>query len=106
MKTLPLYLLIIAILACSLTLKANDENVYSSKGYPYKQLLARAITVKIIFTEDEQQVRCKVEVNLADERITTEQRNVTKTDFEQQPLASCLLRDKAKTLLAKTFNYL
>ena len=88
------------------SVKASEDKLYTQKKHPYDLLLARTDTVKIIYTEDKEQVNCKVEVNWKNEQITSEQVSVNKVAFNKEPLASCLSREKAKNILAKTFDYL
>ncbi len=100
-------ILLLSILSASLvmTIQANDEiQLYSEAGYPYKNLINKAKAVKIFFTEKEDIVVCRVEVSRDSKNKTTEKVEVTKKQFEQAPLVSCLPRTEAKKLL--TFAYL
>lgn len=88
-----------------MTIQANDEiQLYSEAGYPYKNLINKAKTVKILFTEKEDSIVCRVEVSGDSKNKTTEKVVVSKKQFEQAPLVSCLPRTEAKKLLR--FDYL
>lgn len=97
--------LLISLLTLSATsVFAGHERVFTEQGYPYKQLVKRSDTVKLIYSQDGQQVTCKVAIEhkgLA--RITTEQ-TISAAKFADKPLANCLKRDTAKSLLAMTFR--
>ncbi|XPF92939.1 hypothetical protein ACM9HF_12990 [Colwellia sp. RE-S-Sl-9] len=99
--------LILSVLSTSLVIgiQANDEiQLYSEAGYPYKNLINKAKAVKILFTEQENSIVCRVEVSGDSKNKTTEKVVVSKKQFDQAPLVSCLPRTEAKKLL--TFDYL
>lgn len=83
---------------------ANTTTLFSEKGYPYKDLIQRTESVKIIYTEDNQEVTCKVAVTSHDHNWQSNTKTVNHKAFEQAPLASCLTREEAKNLLAQTYN--
>lgn len=79
------------------------EERYSSASYPYDLLIRTADTIKIIYTTKGPEVECSVvlEDGKLHERSAT--LVVSKQQFEQEPLANCLVRDEAKKWLALTF---
>jgi hypothetical protein len=96
--------LFLMILALNSTVQASQEKRYSAKKYPYDLLLTRTDSVKIIYNLEKKEISCKVEVNWKDKQITSMQARVTEMEFSKEPLASCLPREKAKNILAKTFE--
>jgi hypothetical protein len=98
---------LIAIIITILTIssaQANEEKLYTKKKYPYNLLLKKTDSVKIIYTESKNKINCKVEINWKGESITSKESRISKVKFVEEPLASCLARDKAKSILAKTFE--
>lgn len=101
------YLVTLAITSIFIvmTIQANDEiQLYSEADYPYKNLINKAKAVKILFTEREESVICRVSVSGDTQNKTTEKVIISKKQFEQAPLVNCLPRAEAKKLL--TFAYL
>lgn len=88
----------------AMTIQANDEiKVYSEASYPYKNLIHKASSVKILFTDSKDGVICRVNVLLAKEEKLTEKVLVSKKQFAKAPLASCLPRSKAKKILSLAY---
>ena len=85
---------------------AEELKLYSHEGYPYKRLIARSDSVKIIYSENasDHTITCRVEIDRKQEITATTALQVSKEDFSQKPLASCLTRDEAKRLLSKSFS--
>lgn len=80
------------------------EKAYSSKGYPYKNLIHRSKTIKIFYRQEQANIHCRVEVALNDSTVTASTvREIDQQAFADTPLSSCLPRDQAKRLLAQTF---
>lgn len=79
----------------------NSNILYSSKGYPYQNLLNKTQTglIKIIYSESQDNVECSVELELDDLQLKSQSRTTTKDKFTQAPLASCLQRKQAKAWL-------
>jgi len=84
----------------------NESELFSQEGFPYKLLIARADSIKILFIEKAGSIECRTRVIDHQKEQTTEVVLVSKKQFNEKPLASCLSRDKAKELLADTFKYL
>jgi len=96
------YLIPIAIVGIfvAMTIQANEDiKLYSEAGYPYENLIHEAKSIKILFTESEDNVTCRVNVSLSTQEKITEKIKVSKKQFDQAPLASCLTRTKAKKIL-------
>ncbi|WJG07989.1 hypothetical protein [Aliiglaciecola sp. LCG003] len=111
MKAIILNILVaILIGALAVTLSASASNkklpgkLFTGKGYPYNLLLSRGGSVKIIYTEEQQGINCRVIANIQGQSVSSDQNVVQKSDFERSPLASCLPREVAKHWLAKTFD--
>lgn len=104
MKKLTLILMFISLNAIISNASAQSEKIYSEKGYPYKEVINRTNEVKIIYTENSQQVACKVLISLQNGTYQSTEKEVSKKAFDSAPLASCLARSEAKTVLAKTFS--
>lgn len=104
MKKFTFILLFISLNALISNANAQLEQVYSEKGYPYKDVISRTNEVKIIYTEKSQVVACKVLISLEDGIYESTQKDVSKKAFDNAPLASCLARSEAKSVLAKTFS--
>lgn len=100
------YLITIIILTLLLTssAQASQDKIYTAKKYPYNLLLSRTDSVKIIYSDTKDQIKCKVAINWKNGMITSKQAVVSKVAFNKEPLASCLPREKAKHILAKTFE--
>jgi len=86
------------------SVQASQEKLYTEKKYPYNLLLTRSDSVKIIYTNNKEYINCKVEVNWKNEMVTSLKTRVSKLKFNKEPLASCLPREQAKIILAKTFE--
>ncbi|GAA6186474.1 MULTISPECIES: hypothetical protein [Alteromonadaceae] len=101
-------LILITLVLLSLNLNAKNseqlETKYSNQGYPYKMLIDRSDSIKILFTEKSESVRCAVRFNQGDIEQQTTYLDVNKTDFKKQPLVSCLPRFQAKAWLKRTFE--
>lgn len=86
------------------TTYAAEEKLTSAMGYPYKLLIARSDSVKIIYSEDIDNINCKVKVGWKEQEEQSQYKQVSKKKFIEKPLASCLSRQKAKAILAMTFQ--
>ncbi|MEP4891895.1 MAG: hypothetical protein ABJV04_17875 [Aliiglaciecola sp.] len=102
------YLTTLTLILLSLTLNAKTneqvETKYSYKGYPYKMLIARSDSIKILFTEKQDRVNCAVQFEQGNIIHKTSYSDVKKLDFNNQPLVSCLPRHQAKAWLKDTFE--
>lgn len=79
------------------------QKVYTQKGYPYGGLVDRSEQVTILYTVSSDTISCRVEVSHNGQIWKGEQKNTSLNKFTQKPLHSCLEREQAKKLLAKTF---
>jgi hypothetical protein len=102
-KKLSVLFILIGSFCASESYAESEIKLFSSEGYPYKLLINRTDSVKILFTESKEGIACRVEVAKSMKYQITELVNVTKEQFEQKPLASCLPRVQAKSILASTF---
>ena len=97
-------LVAIVSLFVAMTIQASEEiKLYSEAEYPYKNLIHKAKLVKIFFTEKGEGITCRVNVTLESKDKTTAKVHVSKKQFEQTPLTSCLTRDEAKKILTLAY---
>jgi hypothetical protein len=73
-------------------------------GYPYKLLINRTDIIKIIYSESDDNISCKVIISWNEQELQTSLTHITKEQFNKKPLASCLPRKEAKVILARTFD--
>lgn len=99
-----LLILITVYLLSSNQIQAAELQLYSTMGHPYNLLIARSDEVKIIYTEKDETIKCRVEVNWQTDTFATSMVEVSKKKFTTKPLASCLPRQQAKTMLENTFH--
>ncbi|MEW6991242.1 hypothetical protein AADZ91_11175 [Colwelliaceae bacterium 6441] len=97
-------LLLTSTLLMSNAIQASQEKLYTAKKYPYNLLISRTQSVKIIYTDEQENINCKVAVNWQNKTLTSVNKRVKKQDFIKEPLASCLARNNAKDILSKTFE--
>ncbi|MCV2885086.1 hypothetical protein OE749_10325 [Aestuariibacter sp. AA17] len=90
----------VAMLLTTFSISAQ-EKVYTDKGYPYKNLVEKSKEVKIIYRESNESITCRVDIAHAQTSFEGVTYNVSKRQFKRAPLASCLERQDAKTLLEK-----
>lgn len=83
---------------------AETNMLFTEQGYPYKDLVNRSNEVKIIYSEKNNDVSCRVQVALNGTTWKTRNLQVEKREFDSAPLASCLERSKAKQILASTYT--
>ena len=104
MKNLLKYSTIASLLIVSAISNAEQNNLYTEKGYPYKDLVLRSQEVKLIYSQNDQNITCKVSVDTGKGATILQSHIVEPDKFQQAPLASCLLREDAIELLAETFR--
>lgn len=105
-NTLSIAIQVLLITVCLLSsnqLQAEELQLYSTMGHPYKLLITRSDKVKIIYSEKDEKINCRVEVNWQADTFSTSIVQVSKKRFTTKPLASCLPRQQAKIMLANTF---
>ena len=101
MKAINLILLLIMVF--SQVAVAGQQKLYTSKGYPYNHLINKADEVRIIYIEQDTEVKCRVEVSWQQSEWKSKQHSVNKQQFDQTPLASCLPRKVAKQFLTEIY---
>jgi hypothetical protein len=102
-KTLTLASVILLTSTNSLAEITHVETVNTQEGYPYEGLVERSEEVKIFYTQDSNNVNCRVQVSQNGQIWKGEERGTTLKKFNQKPLNSCMDRFDAKKLLADTF---
>ena len=105
MKLFILFTLLSILILPTQVVHAEYDTIYSTKGYPYDLLISRTEAIKIIYSVNDEDIHCKVVINWNKNNITSPVVQVSKNKFEHMPLASCLTRKQAKTILASTFNF-
>jgi len=102
------YLLIIISTFSFGYVQANEElKLYSSAGYPYENLIRKAKAINVLFIEKSDGISCRVQATWSAKQKITNRVFVSKEEFTQTPLKSCLPRKEAKKLLsAVAFDYL
>lgn len=96
------FLLILGLILFQTELAADTKQLYTSKSYPYSNLINQTDEVKIYFTEEQSSVTCRVQVTKASKQWQSTKVTVQSARFQQAPLASCLQRDKAKMILKQS----
>jgi len=104
MKQLQLTLFILLTILSTLPVQANTNKLFTEQGYPYNLLIKRTDEIKIIYSEKGDLVNCRIELNWQKQKTTTKNITVNRFNFNKKPFASCLPREQAKMMLAKTFN--
>lgn len=79
------------------------EKIYTQKGYPYEGLVNRSEAVTIFYTENVDNINCRVEVSQNGKVWRGEKHSTNIKTFTKKPLRACLNRVDAKKLLAQTF---
>ncbi|MBQ4852011.1 hypothetical protein [Pseudoalteromonas sp. MMG012] len=81
--------------------ESQQETINTAEGYPYKNLIMWADKVELIYSNNNENTICRVNVlsdNLTHKGIN---RTVSNNKFKKTPMAACLTRDTAKQLLTK-----
>lgn len=81
----------------------QDKGLHIQKGYPYEGLVDRSEQVTILYTKGADNISCRVEVSQNGKIWKGEKIHTSLKKFTQKPLRSCMDREEAKKLLAKTF---
>lgn len=102
-KTLTIIALMLSTIV-SATSIATEFKYYTDNQYPYNRLIARADTIKIIYSEKQENVQCRVSIEWKELHQESTQMLVDKKQFEEAPLTNCLPRALAKSILSKTFD--
>ena len=96
------FLLLIMSLFLSVQASANSIQLYTNQGYPYSNLINHTDQVKIFFTEKQSKTICRVEISKGDKHWNSSRVQVETKHFQQAPLASCLQRSMAKSILKQS----
>lgn len=73
----------------------------NTAGYPYEQLIARADSIKILFSESEEIITCSAALEYKNQAIVSEPVKVLKNRFKVRPFKACLNTTQARKWLAK-----
>ncbi|TMP31844.1 hypothetical protein CWB99_00010 [Pseudoalteromonas rubra] len=77
------------------------DKVYTSEGYPYKNLIMKAKRVELIYSEEGSTTTCRVKVHSANKVLESDNVNVSRQDFNNAPVTQCLARKTAKAFLGQ-----
>jgi len=105
MKLFYLFTIISILVLPTTHVKAELNKLYSNKGYPYNLLISRTDSVKIFYSVKEEDIHCRVEINWDNNKVVSDEVQIENKAFDDMPLASCLTRKQAKTILASTFDF-
>lgn len=78
------------------------DTINSHEGYPYDLLIKRSEQVKLIY-KGKDKITCHVEVKTKQQTWKGEVYSTKAERFNQSPLATCMDRDLAKSILKSTF---
>jgi hypothetical protein len=104
-NSLALLVLIFAVVYAPISLAEvnNETKLYTQEGYPYGPLVQRIESVKIRYSQQQNEVQCSAEISDKGQTWRSEVRKVSVKSFNKLPLKSCLERDLAKQILATTY---
>ncbi|MCO7189505.1 MULTISPECIES: hypothetical protein [unclassified Pseudoalteromonas] len=77
------------------------DKVYTSEGYPYKNLIMKAERVELIYSEEGSTTNCRVKVHSNNQVLESKNVNVSQQDFSSAPITHCLARKTAKAFLGQ-----
>ncbi|KZN43771.1 hypothetical protein [Pseudoalteromonas luteoviolacea] len=84
----------------SMAEQVQTERVFTSAGYPYKNLIIKAERVELIYSEDKDKTSCRVKVYKSGNLHESEPMEVSQKAFSSDPVQSCLARQNAKQILS------
>lgn len=96
-------ILITSVLLNSNLAKAADFTVNSANNYPYKNLVERTDAVKVFYTNNGGEQRCRVEVILKSMKWVSAEKKIDEGVFNKNKLSNCLPIKKAEQILLQTF---
>ncbi|TMP39552.1 hypothetical protein [Pseudoalteromonas rubra] len=77
------------------------DKVYTSEGYPYKNLIMKAERVELIYSEEGSTTTCRVKVHSNNQVLESKNVSVSQQDFSNAPITQCLARKTAKAFLGQ-----
>jgi hypothetical protein len=98
--------IVTALLLMACTVNASTRVIDQTNAIsisPYKELMKRSDGVKVFYTDNLENIHCRVEITLGNKIWKTSPQKLDKRSFLNKPLMSCLSNKKAKQLLARTF---
>lgn len=90
------------LMICNLA-SAEDITVNSANNYPYKNLVERTDVIKVFYTTNGGEQRCRVEVILKKMKWISSENKIDENVFNKNKLSNCLSREKAQQILLQTF---
>jgi len=94
----------VLLITCSINAATRTiDKTEMTNTTPYTELVKRSDNVKIFYTDDLEQINCRVEIILGNQLWKTSSQKTDKQTFLDKPLMSCLSHEKAKQLLSRTF---
>jgi hypothetical protein len=90
---------------CIAMTQANAQQqlnkINTAEGFPYKNLIMKADKVELIFKDNLDSITCRVNVLNKDFIYHGKANTISKNKFKKVPMAACLTRTVAKSLLKK-----
>ncbi|AZZ95821.1 hypothetical protein [Pseudoalteromonas sp. R3] len=77
------------------------DKVYTSEGYPYKNLIMKAERVELIYSEEDSITTCRVKVHSNNKVLESNNVSISQEDFSSAPVTQCLARKTAKAFLSQ-----
>jgi len=90
------------LLSCNLA-NATIITIHSANNYPYKNLVERTDIIKVFYTTNGGEQRCRVEVISKKMKWTSAEKKVGKYISDKSKLSNCLSIKKAEQILLQTF---
>ncbi|MBD1583751.1 hypothetical protein [Pseudoalteromonas sp. S16_S37] len=100
MKTLATLLFVLFTTASYANTQAVEQ-INTTEGYPYKNVIFKAQRVELHYSELENGIECRVNVVGDEQQHSGDTQQVSHKKFQQSPMAACLTRTTAKQILAK-----
>jgi len=82
---------------------AEQITVIKADNYPYKHLINRSDEVKVLYTNDNGVVNCKIEVALDNMKWVSKEKIINVENIVDDLFCECLPKESAQQLLAQTF---
>ncbi|BBN83482.1 hypothetical protein PA25_34670 [Pseudoalteromonas sp. A25] len=100
MKSLATLLLVLFTTASYANTQATEQ-INTTEGYPYKNVIHKAQRVELHYSELDNGIECHVNVISDTLKHSSAPQKVSHKKFKHSPMAACLTRATAKQILAK-----
>lgn len=82
----------------------SQEMVFSQEGYPYSNLIQKSEQVRILYSDKNGGIECRIEVINGQASWILNKQWVSKKKFDEQPLRSCVDRNEIKEILVTLYQ--